>query len=148
MSLTANSTEVFVMPDGALYWWGYKNNLQDVNSANGWTPITSWSFAGTPTYNTNDIFLTRSGSYSQMGVGNASAMPSHTKICLISKTSVASSNEMWLSVASGKTTSSWSLTLSNTTMAYNSLANNSDYCSVNVRDYDANSGYVYALWYE
>ena len=60
VTVTSDTTDVYLMPDNALYWWGYKgSDLEDCSTANGWT--ASNQTYDVPTYNTNDItFLTAS----------------------------------------------------------------------------------------
>ena len=63
------TTELYLMPDAVntLYWWGYESdNLEDMNTANGWVH-NSRSF-GTPTRNTNDIQFSASSS-NVVGIG-------------------------------------------------------------------------------
>ena len=57
--ITPNVTEIYLMPDKALYWWGRNDGVEDMITANGWT----WS--GVPmtasVFNTNDILITNGG---------------------------------------------------------------------------------------
>lgn len=76
VTITSNTTEVYLMPDGVtiLYWYGYvSSDLQNVNTSNGWS-VNNYAFA-TPTYNTNDISNTSSssGNGTLCGVGTSSA---------------------------------------------------------------------------
>ena len=52
ITITESTTAIYVMPDGALYWWGYGEIYQT---------STAW---GTLTENTNDISFTGSGTSS------------------------------------------------------------------------------------
>lgn len=59
--LDANTTEVKVMPEDSLYWYGYQNNIETVNNANGWADIGSRAYL-TPTYGTNKVTLSANNS--------------------------------------------------------------------------------------
>lgn len=62
IALTRSTTEIKVMPDAALYWWGYKSSAcQVLSAANGWTPTGGFSFS-TPTFNTNYCHITSTSS--------------------------------------------------------------------------------------
>lgn len=73
VKVDANTIEVKVMPDGALYWYGYEGDgCEELSSANGWTPDSGYSFQ-TPTYNTQDAVLNAGSSkYSGIGANRAS----------------------------------------------------------------------------
>ena len=56
VNLTATSSSVYVMPDNALYWYGYRSaSLENFSTANGWT-YSGGSFVE-PTSNTNSLSL-------------------------------------------------------------------------------------------
>ena len=57
--VTQETTDIFIMPDYTLYWWGYmSDDLEFLSNANGWS-ITSSSYTGfnDPTVNTNYLDL-------------------------------------------------------------------------------------------
>ena len=58
-----------LMPDDALYWYGYESpNLEDCTTANGWRAVSSsYSFVN-PTHNTQDILL-YAGNSQWCGIG-------------------------------------------------------------------------------
>lgn len=58
VAVTSETTELYIMPDNAIYWYGYMSDDFEIGStANGWVfPITSHSFAD-PDLNTNYIDL-------------------------------------------------------------------------------------------
>lgn len=59
VSVTSVTTEIKVMPDNALYWWGYESaNLEDLSTANGWN---GGMVSGLPTHNDYDISFANSG---------------------------------------------------------------------------------------
>lgn len=54
IAVTESTTSINVMPDNALYWYGWKgSNLQSIMSANGWSFSTYTTQE--PTWNTNDV---------------------------------------------------------------------------------------------
>lgn len=56
LTITPNTTELYLMPAGALYWYGYNSNIEVVTESNGWTYTSSLS-GKHATFNTNDIYL-------------------------------------------------------------------------------------------
>lgn len=80
IAITESTTSIKVMPDNALYWYGYKGtNLKAMTSAGGWA-FGSYSFTA-PTWNTNNVLM-RGGSYVVQGIGTSSAV-SFSKISAI-----------------------------------------------------------------
>lgn len=77
ITITDATTEIKVMPDNALYWYGYiDNNLEEVNSTNGWSN-TEWNYTYvSPTYNTNNMDINVTGTL--CGVGNKNAISGTT----------------------------------------------------------------------
>ena len=69
VTITDATSEIRVMPSGALYWWGSEVNCEDRTSAIGW--ILQQTFVN-PTRNKNNIsFVTTSTSYlSAIGAKN------------------------------------------------------------------------------
>ena len=77
VTIDSNTTEVYIMPNNALYWYGYmSDDCEELSTANGWTCRTSWSWKS-PTYNTNDILLSSgsSGQYYYTGIGSKNKIP-------------------------------------------------------------------------
>ena len=64
-----STIEICIMPDDALYWWGYEPNIENCTNANGWTPGTEYSFNGTVNHNTQDITLQSPSFPGQCGIG-------------------------------------------------------------------------------
>lgn len=59
-TVAKDTTDVYVMPEGALYWYGYKGEqFEEVNSENGWVcwDASELSPLISPTYNINSIIL-------------------------------------------------------------------------------------------
>lgn len=73
ITITESITSIKVMPDGALYWYGWiSENFEECSPANGWT--SSWVYISpipsfrSPTYNTNSLgCTTASGQVTEMG---------------------------------------------------------------------------------
>lgn len=83
VTITNSTSEIKVMPDKSLYWWGYESDdLEDCTSANGWSYAT-YSFT-TPTHNTRNISITSRSGYVISGVGTKNAV-SGTTLYAISK---------------------------------------------------------------
>lgn len=57
VTISENMTEIYVMPDNAIYWYGYKSNLEAVIPANGWSNVGIGSTynLNSATFNTNNI---------------------------------------------------------------------------------------------
>ena len=74
--ITPHTVEVYVMPDNALYWYGWiSDSLQDASGTNGWS-YSSYTFMA-PTYQTNYVDLTSVSNY-YMGVATKNKLPSGT----------------------------------------------------------------------
>lgn len=86
IQLHANTTEVYVMPDNTLYWWGYESSdLEDATTANGWS---GYSPLIAPTHNTTNINMTNSSSGGLSGVAKTTSTPSGTIIRGVASCSV------------------------------------------------------------
>lgn len=56
VELDSNTTEVYVMPDNALYWWGFLKNCEACIGDNGWSARSAAPLYP-PTFNTNSVYL-------------------------------------------------------------------------------------------
>ena len=52
--ITANTRALWVMPENALYWYGYQGTMEVMNTANGWS-MSGVSTFGSPTFNQQDV---------------------------------------------------------------------------------------------
>ena len=71
--ITPNTVEVWLMPDNALYWYGYNGGIEECSSANGWT----WGGTFTsPSFNTNNITLSSSANTAYSAIATSSQLSS------------------------------------------------------------------------
>ena len=87
VTITDSTTEVYLMPDNALYWYGYEDsNCESMSTANGWSLSggwTSYTFVN-PTYNTNDVVF--AGTSSKVcGIGANATTSSISKVHAITQ---------------------------------------------------------------
>ena len=55
VTVDENTTEVYLMPNNTLYWWGYDSgDIEDVSTANGWSGNHA---NNAPVHNTNGIYF-------------------------------------------------------------------------------------------
>ena len=78
VTITEGMTEIKVMPDTALYWWGYNNGVQSQIASNGWRD-SNYSTLSAPTWNTNNIYCVAQSAGTICGIGtNNPISPSRT----------------------------------------------------------------------
>ena len=66
-TITSNTTEIWLMPDGALYWWGWVSNLiESCSTANGWSDNAYRA----PVYNTNNCYCQANSGNAFSGIGS------------------------------------------------------------------------------
>lgn len=151
VTVNSETTEIRVMPDHVLYWYGYQSdNLEVMSTANGWPTLSSTGSYTNPTFNKNDISLTTTTN-TYGGVGTKNSVPSVSKWYMISVNSAANKNT-GLQSSDGKAT--------NTDMLRVYATNTSVEKSVLDDTYGTNRyGYIYdlkagktttisAFWYE
>lgn len=83
ITIDSNTTDAYIMPDKAIYWWGNQINSENANPTNGWANIGSYAF-NAPVYGTNSVDLTSvnagaNTTWSAVGVKNGIA--NVTKAC-------------------------------------------------------------------
>jgi hypothetical protein len=77
VTITDGTSEVYVMPDGeVLYWWGYRHNIEDTSTANGWTTSTSGYTYVPVEYNSNNVLAKSTGGSQYSGIGTSQILPS------------------------------------------------------------------------
>ena len=146
VTIDSNTTDVYVMPENTLFWWGYKDsNLEECTSANGWT--YTYTFR-TPTYNTYDITLTGISNY-YCAVGNKNPLSGTPKTIAQGVTGVSSSyGQIMDGTSKNMPNYSEYLLFDTTSTKLYSLANemSNGYASILVAN--ARSTKVYAFWVE
>lgn len=101
ITITESTTSVKVMPDNALYWWGYEStNIQDVSTANGWSHIYTLD---APTHNTNNISCNSAGTSHLCAIGSATSISAFSKIKVIAKKTSGNANTAVVLVYPSKT---------------------------------------------
>ena len=145
VTVSSATTEVYVMPDKVLYWYGYKNNVVAITSANGWSSYYGSLNGGT--FNTNS-YTASAPSVGECGLASASKVN-------VSKAYILARSE-WVAIRTTKTADYGNIadtqvmvasaTLSSVAIVDNTLSDTDLYvyaaCS-NGRNME-----VYAMWYE
>ena len=150
VSITNATTEVKVMPDNALYWYGYIGNAEDCISANGWSyGIVSHTLTA-PTHNTNSIYFETSAS--NVGKAYGASTPITGKVSAIieavnvsSSESVAFFENTTKVVKNNWTGATTGITNTSPTKYSRDVTNSYPYVEVYGTGRSAN---LYALWYE
>ena len=143
--VTEYTTQIYLMPDNALYWYGWESSdLEDMSSANGWSFSTNGIVA--PTHNTYSIRLTSSNN-AFGGVGSKTAISCTTAKSIVKGVTLSAvyTDLCWTdtkslnrnNVASATTDSLQLLTLA---------VNGTKYISQ--WEYGGRAADLYALWYE
>ena len=146
VSLTQSTTSIYVMPDGALYWWGYNNGIEKANSANGWTEATSYPYKDTTVFNTNNISMTSTnGTYDATYIGSHNKQSGTTKLIAQGVTGFGSGQYGQYGVSSTKTINCTENITDNTMKLY-SIATSNEYFTLWV--YSGRASNVYAVWTE
>lgn len=84
INVTSATTDVYVMPDGALYWYGFNNGVQTLSTANGWSSSGTLKTFRDPTYGTNSVTANTNYTACYCGIGSTQKV-SASKICAITK---------------------------------------------------------------
>ena len=152
VNISNNTTEVYVMPDNVLYWYGYQSgNLEVCSTTNGWGAGSGYSFVN-PTFNANNISLAAAASR-RVGVGTKNMITSST-IKFIAKgvTANAGTYAEAISPISTKDLSAISgfsyLDADSTSDKYYSFSYTSAVGYMIMQSHNNRSSILYALWYE
>lgn len=159
VSVTPSTTEIYVMPvrgDKMLYWWGYKGNIEDITTANGWSG-SNYTLGTGAEWDTNR-YRAHYTSSKFNGAGQKTAtsyVSGTTKINSILQAVNSSNLNAWFAASitkaiSGSTYIAQGPQTITTNMAkYTATASRSDngYLYVAVTNNQVNA-YVYALWVE
>ena len=148
VTITSNTTEVYLMPDNALYWWGnMTSECEECSTANGWESSQTWV---SPTYNKNNIYLATSNNQAS-GIGGKNAITA-TKAKAVCKSTGSESASLFLSDYTTKTKNTQTditniPTTSNPTLYTMNVTISNAYIKIHTVNTNR-SGYIYALWYE
>lgn len=149
VSITSASTDVYVMPDNALYWYGYLSDIAEVAStANGW----SWS-AGSfvdPTFNKNYADLNTAASQNCIIGLKASATLTKVK-AIVQGVSAAYNAYGSIGIGADKNMNNNYLATANidgTSLALYETSYTSGSHNVSVGCAIGRRSNLYALWYE
>lgn len=149
VTITSNTTDVYLMPDDALYWWGYDSgNIENASGIQLGMSYISY------TTNINSISMTpSSGSFS--GVINKNQLSSGKKISTIIETFTGGSDggiSIWYTSTKSARPTAPDLIYNvnqntlNTKQKYDYTSTQAGYFSVLTAN--PKSGAVYAMWYE
>ena len=84
ITLTAATTSIYVMPDGAVYWYGFMNGAEILSSANSWGISGSVSAFKNPTLSNYYVAANTSNTACYCGIGSTNKV-SGSKVCAIIK---------------------------------------------------------------
>lgn len=142
VSITNATTEVKVMPDNVLYWWGNKENITSENPASNFTYVA-------PTWNTNNAEVTLTGTLKGCSYKPLNAISDVTEFNCITASSASISNSAGM-LYIGATSSL--ITQTPTMGTYSVVDSNGGQPKFNVTNGSSASGTwtntLYALWYE
>lgn len=148
VTITDSTTNIYVMPDNALYWYGYiSSDCEQRTAANGWA--MSGYTAGTPKYNTNYIDC-NSGSNQIIGIGKKTAVSSASTLKIIyegkkAAGSAGSNSQIEVHVDKSSWTAEQAIELKSMVMAFHSTSVNADrYVAFDV--FPTRQAYLYAMW--
>lgn len=150
VTIDSNTTEVYIMPDNTLYWWGYMSNeCESMISGNGWNR-SGYTFSA-PTYSTNSFDCNASTQTTITGIATKSKV-TVSKVHAVAKGTTAVNSAYGNIVAQpSKTTSSSNdgqVNIDSSSIKAYELVPNvlNDYMTlmtVNLRRFTG-----YAFWYE
>lgn len=148
VTVTSATTDIYVMPDNALYWYGYNGGIENISTANGWSGGATMQDA---TYNTTYVHMASSGYNYQCGVGASSQCSDVSLIHTIGVWSGDGYGQFGATSSKDVTTTVKSVDFA-TTLSYKSVtldtsANCHPRCIAN-RGNGTNTVDLYALWYE
>lgn len=146
VSITNATTEVKVMPDGALYWFGYIGNFEEGSSANGWTQQSGSPYTAS-TWNTNYIQAPSGNTSGQ--IGNKTSISNVSKYhCLYNADAFTTDNPSIVTLSSKTSNSFAGRTYLSTvgSVKHYEVTSNAPY----VMMFNSSNCYgkTYGVWYE
>ena len=150
VTLTSSTTAIYVMPDNALYWWGYESpDLEDMTTANGWS-YSSLTLTA-PTHNTQSISFSGSES-THRGIASKTPKNANSVSAIANCITADSGTYGFIGAIDNKninTATSDAGTFAASGMQYiNHAITLMDSGYVNLRTAKARNMTAYALWYE
>jgi len=79
VQITNATTDIYVMPDNSLYWYGYEKDSESVLGTNGWSVAGSVTMSA-PTYNKNSVTTKVTSGVVCAEIGNKTAISSADKV--------------------------------------------------------------------
>jgi len=144
--ITPNITEIYLMPVGALYWWGSMYNLEEISSVNGWTMAYTYK---APTYNKDNIAVSISNQQSGVSSKNAITATDAHWIC---QTSDKNAEDLMLLSAKNRTSTRHIRVVqtSNNTIEHctGTTTSATGYATYEVVGGGSATGTLYAMWFE
>ena len=141
VTIDSNTTEVHVMPDNCLYWWGNKVNITSENPASNFTYVA-------PTWNTNNVEVTLTGTLKGCSYKPLNAISDVTEFNCITTSSTSINNSAGILYIGNTTTL---ITQTPTIAKYTVVDANGGRPKYNVTNGSSASGSwtntLYALWY-
>ena len=150
VTITDVTTEIKVMPDNALYWWGYQSdNCEEISTANGWVSGgTNQPIVSNNAFNTRDVTMSVTAR-SVTGIGNKNAISGTTMSCI--GQGVSGSNYQGFYDSNTTKTTAPNNSINSTSLAkYSTSITGKSYimCTCASGDTTARSVKYNALWYE
>ena len=150
-NIDANTSDISVMPDNTLYWYGYKNGVQTISSGNGWSH-SGYSF-DSPTYNTNNVLFPTASEAHECGIGTSSNI-TISKVHIIAKgdTETPPYGYGFLGIKNSKDLSTSSVgfvrVTSTSIQEYEATPSTSGSYTVGYYSNNGQGSTLYAMWYE
>lgn len=149
--ITENTTQIYLMPDNALYWWGYLNNFGSISTANGWS--SSVTFVD-PIFDTNSCTTGTTSPGKTSGFGTINAVTTSGIHAIVSAKTVGLGSCNFIDSKNINTYTSYfstsGVSSANTIQHLsNTGSSNTGFMSVRVAgNVGTNATTLYAMWYE
>ena len=151
VTITSATTEIKVMPDNSLYWWGYiDSNCESLLSTNSWTFYSGYS-GKNPTYNNNNVTCDSTSSpHTFCGIGTKNTVSGTTLHTISTSSALVGGSGLYVDgSATTKYISGTNVDVKQTvanTLQHLTTSLSGSYASVYT--VDARNSTVSALWYE
>lgn len=149
VTITENMTEIYVMPDNAVYWYGYKSSDYTTMANDGWT-YTGQTYSN-PTESTNYLTVAPSGWDIVCGIATKNKHNT-SKLYMIAQGVTGSDYSGVIAFYTAKQASAASDPVSVTSTSIQTLSGTAqspgEYYIGAVSHRDTRSMKIYAMWYE